>query len=339
MKRLRTLWAFLKRENIHKILIVLLLLIVVSSVGLAYFEPDIHYKDALWWSFVTVTTVGYGDISPTTLGGRVIGVAIMLIGIGILGMFTATIASIFVENKIKTDKGMNSFDFTGHIILCEWNTRAREVIRELRSDSRSEHIPIVLIADVDNKPIDDADLYFIKGNVSEETLQRANLAKAATVVIMSDDRLDPVARDAKSVLSTLTVETLNPEVYSIVELEDEANVRHCRRAHADEIIVGAEFSTRLISRAAIDHGISKVMSELLSTQFGNDLYKIALPPAMAGKAFIEIFTEMKRNYQCTVLAVQRREENEVIANPPCEMVIDAEDALIVIAEHMPGQET
>ncbi len=335
MKRLRTLWAFLKRENIHKILIVLLVLILVSSIGLDYFEPGIHYKDALWWSIVTVTTVGYGDISPTTLGGRIIGVVIMLIGIGILGMFTATIASIFVENKMKTEKGMNSFDFKDHIILCEWNNRTREVIRELRSDSRSENKPIVLIADIDSKPIDDENLYFIKGNVSEETLQRANLSKAATVVIMTDDRLDPVARDAKSVLSTLTVETLNPDVYSIVELEDEANVRHCRRAHADEIIVGAEFSTRLISRATIDHGISKVMSELLSTQFGNDLYKIAVPSSLAGKPFIDVFTEMKRKHRCTVLAVQTGEGQDVVANPPVDLEVNGGDTLIVIAETMP----
>jgi voltage-gated potassium channel len=53
--------------------------------------------DAFWWSIVTVTTVGYGDVSPVTTEGRVIAVVLMIVGIGFLGMFTATITSFFLE--------------------------------------------------------------------------------------------------------------------------------------------------------------------------------------------------------------------------------------------------
>ncbi|NIW78577.1 MAG: two pore domain potassium channel family protein, partial [Calditrichae bacterium] len=84
-----------KRENLHRLLLVVVVLLVISSVGLFYFEPKVNnWTDALWWSIVTMTTVGYGDITPDTLGGKVIGSFVMVIGIGILGMLTATIASI-----------------------------------------------------------------------------------------------------------------------------------------------------------------------------------------------------------------------------------------------------
>ena len=96
---------------------------------------------------------------------------------------------------------------------------------------RSARAPILLLADTETKPIDDEHLYFVRG---EENLRRANVERAATVVIVGDRRLDYTARDAKVVLSTLTVETLNPDVYSIVELASEDNVRHCERAHANE---------------------------------------------------------------------------------------------------------
>ena len=57
------------------------------------------FGDSLWWAIVTATTVGYGDLSPVTTEGRIIAVALMLVGIGVIGVFTATVASWFVEQE------------------------------------------------------------------------------------------------------------------------------------------------------------------------------------------------------------------------------------------------
>jgi voltage-gated potassium channel len=57
------------------------------------------YRDALWWSFVTATTVGYGDLSPVTWEGRAVAVLVMLVGIGIIGVFTGTVASVFLDSE------------------------------------------------------------------------------------------------------------------------------------------------------------------------------------------------------------------------------------------------
>jgi len=53
--------------------------------------------DAFWWAIVTTTTVGYGDVSPVTTEGRIIAVALMFVGIGFIGVFTATITSFFLD--------------------------------------------------------------------------------------------------------------------------------------------------------------------------------------------------------------------------------------------------
>ena len=76
---------FIKREKIHKVLIAAIAILLFGSTLLMTFEKNIHFQDALWWSIVTMTTVGYGDISPATPGGRAIAIVVMLSGIGAFG--------------------------------------------------------------------------------------------------------------------------------------------------------------------------------------------------------------------------------------------------------------
>jgi voltage-gated potassium channel len=85
-------------------------IIVFACAGLVLsFEAhakgtNIHgFSDALWWAIVTVTTVGYGDRFPVSAGGRGVAVVLMLVGIGLIGVLTATVASYFVEQKADED--------------------------------------------------------------------------------------------------------------------------------------------------------------------------------------------------------------------------------------------
>ena len=189
----------------------------------------------------------------------------------------------------------------------------------------------MLIADIEVKPAVDENLYFVRGQLTEEQLRRAGIEKAATVVIVGDRSLEYGARDAKVVLSVLTVESLNPDAYSIVELASEDNVRHCERANADEIIVGSEFSSRLISTATLDHGISTVLRELLSAQFGHDLITVPVPADLARLTFFEVFSGLKRDYGMIALALQRRGAGDLLTNPDADIVVDADDRLVVVS--------
>ena len=100
-------WLFLLGPLLRKrgLGIVVLLfggLAVASGLLHAFFEKH-SVIEGLWWSLVTLTTVGYGDISPVTLGGRITGAALMLSGIGVLAFTTANIAAFFVEGDYEKD--------------------------------------------------------------------------------------------------------------------------------------------------------------------------------------------------------------------------------------------
>ena len=96
--------GILKTNSLDKVLIFLVLVIFTSSIPIQYLEPSINtYTDAVWWAIVTATTVGYGDISPETIVGRLIAVFLMVFGIGLLGLVTSSVATYFLKNAEKEE--------------------------------------------------------------------------------------------------------------------------------------------------------------------------------------------------------------------------------------------
>lgn len=330
--KLKQLYRFLRRENLLYLLAIIFVIVLISSALITRFEPDISFAGGIWWSIVTLTTVGYGDISPATPAGRILAVLVMFFGIGLLGMLSAGLATMLISRKMKENRGMCPSKVKGHIIICEWNHRAKAILKELRADPQTEQTPVVLVADIEERPLDDPDLLFIRGVVCEENLEKANLNKARTIIVLGDDNVEPTTRDAKVVLTTLTIESMNPAVYSVVELVDKKNEPHCLRANADEIIIGSELSSHLIASAASDHGISRVVTELLSSRYGNELYSMPVPAEMAGKKFLDIFVAMKREQNVTVFGIQKGRAGVFLPNPDTDYPVTAEDLLLVISK-------
>jgi voltage-gated potassium channel len=100
----------LRHHSLFRVLIAAFGTLVLGAWLVMLFEghaknSNIHnYPDALWWAIVTVTTVGYGDRYPVTTGGRAVAVVLMLVGIGLIGTLTATVASVFVKEHTDANR-------------------------------------------------------------------------------------------------------------------------------------------------------------------------------------------------------------------------------------------
>jgi voltage-gated potassium channel len=115
-------------------IVIVIVIVVVAGAAQSTFDagdfPTVW--DGVWWAVVTVTTVGYGDLYPKSVGGRLIGMVVMLVGIGFLSVLTATIASYFV----KTERGSE----TGEILDCSISAASHgrgSASRSARGTSRS----------------------------------------------------------------------------------------------------------------------------------------------------------------------------------------------------------
>jgi len=312
-----------------------LFLVVTGGAALGIFEKNLGFFDALWWSVVTVTTVGYGDISPVTVGGRIVGVLLMFLGIGFIGILTATLASLFVENKLMENRGMKQVCAEDHFVICGWNFNGAHIVSELRADTKGRDRPMAVIASLEEKPLDDPNLYFVKGEVNRECLERANMKAANVAILLADDHLNAEARDARTILNTLTIKNLYPKVYVCAELIGSENAEHGRMAGADEIIVSGELSTNLLVQSALDHGITRMITELVSNRYGDELYKITVPPYLVGSPFLKVMTMLKEDHDVLCLGLERGEDGKLIPNPEKDRTVEASDHLVVISDKRP----
>jgi voltage-gated potassium channel len=329
---LTTLGTFIRRNNLPKLIILTILVVCGGTLGLSYFE-SVPPAQALWWTVVTITTVGYGDITPVTPGGRLVGAVTMLAGIGLLGVLTAAIASIMIGTKLEGIRGMHTVDCTDHFVICGWNHKAREILDELRSDLGTSRVPVVVIADLDEKPLQAPQFFFVRGEVAESTIEQANMRQARAAIVLGDEQVDAFSRDARTILTTLTIKTAYPHLYTCVELVDTKNVTHCRLARADEIIVSGALTSNLLVRAALDHGVTRVVSELLSAQ-GHELYLTRVPPSAVGRTFIETLKQIKHEHNALIIAVQSS-DGSLQTNPDSMYKLQEDEHLYLIAEHRP----
>jgi voltage-gated potassium channel len=132
--------------------------LLVTIAALAMLDVERHvpgatitsFGDALWWAVVTITTVGYGDMSPVSLPGRIIAVGIMVAGIALLGTVTAMLASWFLERVTKAEKELKAMTHQEVKELAVEVAQLRELITAnrdwmlmRRSDDDSAHRVLV----------------------------------------------------------------------------------------------------------------------------------------------------------------------------------------------------
>lgn len=328
-------FTIFKTYNLYRLCFLTLLVMVLGVWCISLFENSFSLQDSFWWSIVTITTVGYGDLVPVTTGGRIVAACFMFFGIGFLGLFTANVASIFVEGRLKQGKGMDDVNVKNHFIICGWNYKTKEIFEELKADKKMDKTPIVLVANISEQPLEYKNHFFVKGEIDEETMQRANLQNAITVMILSDETVDPHTRDAKVIMDALTIRNINKTVYMCVEISDIKNYKHCEIAGANEIIVIGELSSRLLVQSALNPGVKRVFSELMSSRYGHELYKLKVPAKIVGNRFIDALSCIKNELDSVIIAIESVNNNKIVLNPPKDFIINDGDQLIVMAEERP----
>lgn len=261
--------------------ILLLAVLAYGTSGFLYFElpdnPDLTWGDSLWYTLVTLTTVGYGDFFPKTMGGRfLVGVPLMLIGIGLLGFILSVVASALITAKSKELKGMSSFNFSRHVVLINFPGLAKllRLLDEIANDPAIGRDTEIILIDRDLETLPPElltrKLRYVRGDPArDETLQRAAINTASHAIVFSGK---DAATDAINVTIALAIEARAPQVKTVVECIDPGTEELLRKAGCDHVVCSARFEALYVSQELLNPGMQDILGDLLSNDGGQQFY-------------------------------------------------------------------
>lgn len=314
----------LKKNQLAQVTLAIVVTINVAALFMFLFERHANSHqfenlgDALWWSIVTIATVGYGDKVPVTAAGRLVGSITIISGLILISLFTATISSVFVARKIKESQGLQDIDFTNHILVCGWNSHVEEILRIFnRYSTSSETMKIVLaneaqpeLMEVVGEAYPNLDIKFVRGDFSREpVLHRANIKAAQSAIIVPDATSQSGhLSDDKTLLALLTMKSLNPALKVFTHIVNKENYQHVKRANADEVIVSDQYVGFFLANQILYPGAPQVAMELLDYEHGNDIHRVPIPEEFVGKKFEDVFVHFKKTKNWTLIGIVTEEE-------------------------------
>lgn len=318
----------------------ILLLIFLCNFLLLYFEAAdpgsaiITVGDALWYMFVTLTTVGYGDLYPVTPGGKAIGYIYVFSSLGVLGFLFSTISNniyTMLENK---KLGFHGTDFKDHILFVGWSDFSRLVADEVYHSEKK-------IAIITNRK-DDIDLIYSQYSKEQvfvlynefsnfDTLDKVNANEAATLFISFDD-------DSEALLYVINFKKRYPKPEIVVSLQKLQLKDTFKAAGVTYVITKNEIASKLVASYIFEPDVADMNLDLLSSARQEDDFDVQQYKVVANNPFVNkdsevLFHELKSSYDSILLGISKLKTGKrvLIKNPPAGTAIEAGDYLIVMS--------
>lgn len=255
--------------------------------------------DAFWYTIVTVTTVGYGDITPASFWGRLSAMALLLVGVAIFGALSGKFASFILDRQQKKDKGLLKMtNMKNHLLICGWKPGFENILEGMLL--ANPEIPperVVILNNAKHSEIEAVQaneklkaINFLRGDFTDEdALLKAQIKSAERALILADrsEEFSTLETDSRTVLGVITIKNLNPRIYCVAEIIDSKFEKHLSLARCDEIIMTSDYEQNLLVQASSGKGMSHILRELAAEDNSQGLFLLDIPSQFVGGAYEE----------------------------------------------------
>jgi voltage-gated potassium channel len=236
-----------------------------------YVDPEdneVSLLDAFYYSTVSITTTGYGDIRPVSDSARLITTVLVTPArVVFLILLVGTTLELLAERSRQAYRRSRwRRNLNGHVIICGYGTKGKSAVRTLIGKGMSREQIVVLDVSAEARARATAQgLAAVAGSAtSTEALYEAGVGQASSVVVAVD-------RDDAAVLATLTARELNSEATIVAAVREEENVHLLHQSGASSVITSSGAAGRLLGHAVHEPRVTEVLEDLLSVGEGLDI--------------------------------------------------------------------
>ena len=326
-----------KRFELYTLLFMLTFIVFVAGIAIYLFEVDANEDidslfDALYWALVTISTVGYGDISPVTTPGRAVTIIIIISGIAMISFVTSVIVSAFSErlDELKEERIVEKVSKSNDLMLIYGFGELTQNFLMLMK--RRGGLQDYVIIEKDPTKLESARKitpYVISADpTSEEILVRLGIAKKElTVLALMDDEIE-------NLYITLHIKSYKPTAKVIALAFNDEMVGKLKLAKCDDVVHPSLATSQMLQAAIAKPALFQVLRAMLTGHNVAKMHEIYVDnsSALIGKEVGRI--DFKR-YKLLFLGIQRGGiRGEFYFKPAADFVIEKEDVLIVMGLSM-----
>ena len=322
----------LKKSELFMIMFLFVFIIFISGVSIYVFEEHINPNiktiyDAFYWSLITITSVGYGDIVPISNEGRSVAAVIVFIGIGLIALSTSIIVSAFNEKdeELRSEKIKSTIDkFSSYYLICGYSHLAELLATRLKK-SGDNFIIIDNDAQKVDQAISDGYLAYKADASSKNVLIDLQMSKKALAVItLAQD-------DIQNIFISLSVRSLSKNVMLISRMRHKYSYKKLKLAGVDKIISAANMTSMLVGTLVNKPLATEAINSILSGKRNArcEQVEIFADSFLAGKSIRDIDIG---SYRLILLGVSRKinEQREFIFNPKDDFELKEGDILVLL---------
>jgi voltage-gated potassium channel len=226
-------------------------------------------------------------------------------------MVTASVASVFIEQKLRQERGLEPVNTTQHILLLGWHEDGDVLLDQLLKRLPPD-IPVVLVNQQLPEMLEALQerypahpIVYLRGDYSrEEILLKANVRQALKAIILAERQPEETASqvDQRTLLTALTLKGLNPKLRIMAELLRPENRAYLERAGAEDVLVRGQYDSSLLARAVASPGIFRIFTNLLSGE-GQNLWSVEIPSSFQGRPLTELAAHLRDQHQSLLVAI------------------------------------